>query len=126
MGSSSTRAKNIGINIDGLTPPQEVCNDPTCPWHGNIKVRGLVLTGRVIKAKMKNTVVVEREYLVYSRKYMRYERRRSRIHAHKPPCIHLKEGDVVVIGETRPIAKSVSMVVLGVLRRGENSGSQEG
>lgn len=121
--TSSTRVKNIGISIKELTPPQEGCRDPTCPWHGNIKVRGLILTGKVVKAKMKNTVVIEREYLVYSRKFMRYEKRRSRIHAHKPPCIHLREGDVVVVGETRPIAKSVSMVVLGVLSKGESSGS---
>jgi small subunit ribosomal protein S17 len=64
---------------------------------------------------MQKTVVVEREYLYYDRKYKRYERRRSKIHAHNPPCISAKEGDVVVIGETRPLAKTVHFVVLAVI-----------
>ena len=73
------------------------------------------MTGVVVKAKMQRTVVVEREYLYYDRKYKRYERRRSKIHAHNPPCINAKEGDIVVIGETRPLAKTVHFVVLGVV-----------
>ncbi|HID16112.1 MAG TPA: 30S ribosomal protein S17, partial [Candidatus Atribacteria bacterium] len=40
---------------------------------------------------------VEREYLYYDRKYKRYERRRSKIHAHNPPCINTKEGGVWVL-----------------------------
>lgn len=118
--SSLPKTNNVGIIYRGLNPPQSACNDPACPWHGHIKVRGLILEGTVIKSKMDKTVVVEREYTIYSRKYMRYERRRSRIHAHNPPCINAKEGDVVVIGETRPTSKTVSKVVLGVIsRRGE-------
>jgi len=114
------KTRNPGISWQGLQPPQTVCNDKKCPWHGNVRVRGVLLTGRVVKARMKNTVVVEREYLVWVPKYMRYERRRSRIHAHNPPCIGAKEGDVVLIGETRPLAKSVAFVVLGVLKRGQS------
>ncbi len=118
--TSIHKINNVGVKYQGLNPPQNTCNDPTCPWHGHIKVRGLILEGVVIKSKMDKAVVVEREYTVYSRKYMRYERRRSRIHAYNPPCIDAKEGDVVVIGETRPISKSISKVVLGVIsKRGE-------
>lgn len=109
----SVRVRNVGI--PGVKPPEKTCNDSKCPWHGGVRVRGLVLTGVVVKAKMKNTVVVEREYLYYDRKYKRYERRRSRIHAHNPPCINAQPGDIVVIGETRPLAKTVHFVVLGVI-----------
>jgi len=105
-------ARNIGI--PGIEPPQKTCNDPLCPWHGHIKVRGLILEGVVVKAKMEKTVVVEREYLHYNRKYRRYEKRRSKIHAHLPPCIEVREGDRVIIGETRPLAKTVHFVVLAV------------
>ncbi|RLG77994.1 MAG: 30S ribosomal protein S17 [Thermoprotei archaeon] len=117
--SEKPKVRNVGIRYEGLRPPEKVCDDPLCPWHGHLKVRGGLLVGKVIKAKMRKTVVVEREYLVYIRKYMRYERRRSRIHAHNPPCINAQPGDTVLIGETRPLAKSVAWVVLGVLEKGE-------
>ncbi len=68
---------------------------------------------RVVKLKMHRTAVVEHEYLYYDKKYMRYEKRRKKKRVHVPPCIDVKPGDVVVIGETRPISKSVSFVVLG-------------
>ena len=112
---AAPKVRNIGI--PGIEPPERTCNDPKCPWHGKVRVRGLILQGKVIKARMQRTVVVEREYLYYDRKYKRYERRRSRIHAHNPPCINAKEGDIVIIGETRPLAKTVHFVVLGVVKR---------
>ncbi len=115
---SEGKARNVGIRYPGLRPPESSCDDPLCPWHGHLKVRGGLLVGKVVKARARRTVVVEREYLVYIRKYMRYERRRSRIHAHLPPCIDARLGDTVLIGETRPLAKSVAWVVLGVLKRG--------
>ncbi|MEM1701512.1 MAG: 30S ribosomal protein S17 [Desulfurococcaceae archaeon] len=111
----SQRINNIGI--PGLNPPEKTCNDPLCPWHGHLKVRGILLRGVVVKRKMQKTVVVRHEYLHYVRKYMRYERRRRHIHARLPTCIDVNEGDEVLIGETRPLSKTVSFVVLGVLRR---------
>ena len=110
-------ARNIGVVYPGLKPPERECSDRKCPWHSNISVRGSLLVGRVAKIRMHNTAVVEREYLVWVRKFKRYERRRSRIHVHNPPCVGAKEGDTVLIGETRPLSKSVSFVILGVLQR---------
>jgi len=102
--------KNLGI--PGITPPKEKCNDPNCPFHGTIKVRGQIIEGLVVSDKMEKTVVVRRDYLFYDRKYRRYEWRKSLIHAHNPPCINAKQGDAVVIGETRPISKTVKFVVI--------------
>ncbi|MCX8184279.1 MAG: 30S ribosomal protein S17 [Sulfolobales archaeon] len=116
--SEGVKAKNIGIDYKGLNPPQEVCSDIKCPWHGHLKVRGGLLVGRVYKARAQKMVIVEREFLVYVRKFRRYEKRRSRIHAYLPPCIKTSPGDKVLIGETRPLAKSVAWVVLGVLSGG--------
>ncbi|MEZ0290463.1 MAG: 30S ribosomal protein S17 [Sulfolobales archaeon] len=121
--SQRVKTRNIGILYEGLEPPSRSCNDPACPWHGSISVRGQLIEGVVVKSRMQRTVVVMREYVRYIPKYMRYERRRSKYHAHLPPCIDVRVGDIVLIGETRPLAKSVSFVVLGVLRRGgESSG----
>lgn len=111
--------RNPGISYPGIEPPRNVCDDDKCPWHGSLRVRGLVLEGIVGKARMARSVTVEREYLKYNGKFKRYERRRSRIHAHNPPCIAAKPGDVVLIGEARPLAKSVSFVVIGVIKRGD-------
>lgn len=92
--------------------PRKTCDDLNCPFHGELSIRGHVLEGVVVSAKMDKTVVVERDYLSYIRKFMRYERRHSRIPSHNPPCIDVKEGDRVIIAESRPISKTVSFVVV--------------
>jgi small subunit ribosomal protein S17 len=102
--------KNIGIDVK---PPQKSCNDPCCPFHSSLKIRGKTFKGKVVSAKNKTTVVVEREFLYYIKKYMRYERRRSKVHAHLPSCIGLKENDLITIAECKPLAKSIAFVVIG-------------
>ncbi len=92
--------------------PKKTCNDIDCPFHGGLPIRGRVLDGVVVSAKMDKTVVVGRDYLTYVSRFKRYERRRSRIPSHNPPCIDAKEGDRVVIAESRPISKTVSFVVV--------------
>ena len=92
--------------------PKKTCEDINCPFHGELPTRGRLLKGVVVSAKMDKTVVVERDYLSYIPKFMRYERRRSRIPSHNPPCIDAKEGDRVTIAESRPISKTVSFVVV--------------
>ncbi|MEM2926271.1 MAG: 30S ribosomal protein S17 [Candidatus Bathyarchaeia archaeon] len=89
-----------------------VCNDRNCPFHGKLSVRGNIIEGIVASAKAQRTVIVQRSYLHYVPKYMRYERRRSRIPAHLPPCISVKEGDKVRIASCRPLSKTISFVVI--------------
>lgn len=108
--------RNIGI--PGIKPPEKKCDDPNCPFHGTLSVRGIVLEGVIVSDKMDKTVIVEREYLRFIKKYKRYERRRSRIPAHNPPCINAEKGDLVKIAETRPISKTVSFVVIQVVKKG--------
>jgi small subunit ribosomal protein S17 len=92
--------------------PKKTCDDINCPFHGELPVRGRVFEGVVASAKMDKTVIVKRDYLYYIPKFMRYERRRSRIPSHNPPCIDAKEGDHVTIAESRPLSKTVSFVVV--------------
>lgn len=92
--------------------PKKTCEDKNCPFHGSLSVRGRVLEGTVVSAKMDKTVIVEREYMQFSTKYVRYERRRGHIPSHNPPCIDVKEGDRVRIAECRPLSKTVSFVVV--------------
>ena len=104
---------NIGLNVK---PPKSGCNDPVCPFHGSLSVRGRVFEGTVSTSKSPKTVSVERAYLHYYPKYSRYERRRSKTLAHNPPCIAAATGDLVTIAECRPLSKEVSFVVID--RRG--------
>jgi len=77
-------------------------------------VRGQVITGKVVSDRMMGTVVVERQYLHYVRKYKRYEKRSSKLHAHNSPCIQAKTGDTVRIAECRPLSKTTTFVVVEV------------
>ncbi|MCW3976510.1 MAG: 30S ribosomal protein S17 [Candidatus Bathyarchaeota archaeon] len=95
-----------------LRKPRKSCDDRNCPFHGTTKVRGRILEGTVISAKMDKTVILKREYQFYLPKYKRYERRHSHIPAHNPPCLDVKEGEAVRIAECRPISKTVSFVVV--------------
>lgn len=107
------RARNIGIDAK---PPKNTCEDDKCVWHGNLGVRGNILQGKVVSTKAQKTAVVERHYQHYLRKYERFERRHSRIVAYNPECIHAKEGNVVTIAECRPLSKTKSFVVVGVIK----------
>ncbi len=106
-------ARNIGIDVQ---IPAKECEDPNCPFHGILPVRGQVITGKVVSDRMKGTVVVEKDYLHYVRKYNRYEKRHSKIHAHNPPCLAASVGDTVRIAECRPLSKTKSFVVIEVRR----------
>lgn len=96
--------------------PEKTCDDRNCPFHGSLPIRRRVLEGVVVSAKMNKTVIVRHDYLHYVPKFMRYERRHSRIPSHNPPCINAREGDHVRIAECRPISKTVSFVVVERLK----------
>jgi small subunit ribosomal protein S17 len=102
-------ARDIGIEVPA---PQRDCTDAKCPFHGNLRVRGQVLTGRVTSSRMQNTVVVQSEFLRYIPKYERYEKRRSKHSAHNPPCINAQQGDDVTLMECRPLSKTKHFVVI--------------
>ena len=101
--------RNIGIEA---MPPQRDCEDDLCPWHGKLSVRGRIIEGQVVSTKMTRAVVVRRDFLHLVRKYNRYERRKGLVTARLPDCLEVKDGDHVRIVECRPLAKSISFVVV--------------
>jgi small subunit ribosomal protein S17 len=105
-------AKNIGINVK---IPEKECDDVNCPFHGTLPVRGQVITGKIVSDRMQGTCVVARDYLHYVKKYKRYEKRSSKLHAHNPDCVGAKVGDSVKIAECRPISKTKKFVVVEVI-----------
>ena len=107
---SQEKKKSIGIPIN---PPEKDCKDIRCAWHGRLPVRGRVFKGSVRSAKSHNTVIVEWDYHRFIPKYERYQRQKSRITAHNPPCIRARDGDKVVVAECRPVSKTKHFVVVG-------------
>jgi len=105
--------RDIGLDVKA---PEKACNDPNCPFHGSLPVRGQVFDCKVVSDKMESTVVVLREFEKRDTKFERFEKRRSKIHAHNPPCIDAKAGDSVKIAECRPLSKTKAYVVVEVLR----------
>lgn len=101
----------IGIDV---TEPKNKCDDPNCPFHGDLPVRGQILEGIVTSDKAERTITVERSFYKFIRKFERYEKRKSKIHVHKPDCIDLNIGDSVKIAECRPLSKTKHFVVIEV------------
>ena len=68
--------------------------------------------GVVISTKMKNNVVIRRDYLHYIKKYNRFEKRHKTVAAHCSPAFRIKVGDVVTVGQCRPLSKTVRFNVI--------------
>jgi len=107
------RTRNIGIQV---TQPKEACNDVCCPFHGSIKLRGRTFVGKVIKEPFHKTATIEFARQFYLTKYERYEKRRTRLKVHIPPCLNVKKGHDIKIIETRPISKTKNFVVVEILK----------
>ncbi|KAK9497213.1 hypothetical protein O3M35_004572 [Rhynocoris fuscipes] len=112
------RYKDVGL---GFKTPREAIEgtyiDKKCPFTGNVSIRGRILTGVVQKMKMQRTIVIRRDYLHYVRKYNRFEKRHKNMSVHLSPCFRDVEiGDVVTVGECRPLSKTVRFNVLKVTK----------
>lgn len=112
MAESKKKVRNIGI--PNIEPPERVCDDELCPFHGSLPVRGRLMEGTVTSTRMHKTISFQQDYLSLIKKYLRFERRRSKKLAHLPPCMDAKVGDSVKVAECRPISKNVASVVISV------------
>ena len=107
--------KNIGL---GFKTPKEAIEghyiDKKCPFTGNVSIRGKIIKGMVISTKMNRTIIIRRDYFHYVKKYNRFEKRHRNIPVHISPCFSVREGDVVTVGQCRPLSKTVRFNVLKV------------
>jgi small subunit ribosomal protein S17 len=74
------------------------------------------LTGRVVSDKMQKTVTVLVERRVKHPLYGKFITRSSRFHAHDE-ARECKEGDLVLIEECRPIARTKSWRVIQLVEK---------
>ncbi len=100
---------------------EAICKDKDCHIHGNLKVRGRVFEGHVIK-KFHKRITIGFERMIYIRKYERYTKSKTKIHARLPVCMEkeINIGDLVKIQECRPLSKMIHFVVIEKIKSGEN------
>ncbi len=99
---------------------ETICNDKNCHIHGHLKTRGKVFEGKVIK-KFSKRIVIEFERMIYVRKYERYTKAKTKIHARLPDCISdkINIGDLIRVKECRPLSKIIHFVVIEKIKGGE-------
>ncbi|WOK91607.1 hypothetical protein Cni_G00298 [Canna indica] len=94
------------------------------PGKESVRVRVVTDSGRVLgldsrpqEKPLKVLTLIRNVHLLAM-----YEKRHSNIAAHVSPCFRVKEGDHVIIGQCRPLAKTVRFNVLKVIPAGSTSG----
>ena len=97
------------------------CNDKKCHIHGNLKTHGKIFEGKVIR-KFSKRITIEFERMIYIRKYERYTKSRTKIHARLPDCMsnEIGIGDLVRIQECRPLSKIIHFIVIEKLNGGQS------
>ncbi len=98
----------------------EACKDIDCPVHGGLKLRGKTFKGRVV-SKHEKRIAIEFERMIYLRKYERYGKTKTKIHARLPKCMEkdVEVGDMVRIKECRPLSKIIHFAFLEKINSGE-------
>ncbi|KAA8910974.1 hypothetical protein TRICI_003985 [Trichomonascus ciferrii] len=107
--------KDVGLGFK--TPKAAIQGsyiDKKCPFTGLVSIRGRILTGTVVSTKMSRTVIIRRDYLHFVPKYSRYEKRHKNLAAHVSPAFRVNEGDIVTVGQCRPLSKTVRFNVLKI------------
>src|SRR3989338_6382038 len=96
------------------------CGDRNCHIHGSLKTRGRTFEGKVIK-KFPKRVVIEFERMIYVKKYERYAKSKTKIHAHLPTCMEdkINVGDLIKVMECRPLSKIIHFTVIEKIKNAE-------
>merc|ERR1712087_17598 len=109
--------KSVGLGIK--TPRTAIDGtyvDKKCPWTGSVNIRGKLITGVIKTTKMKNTIIIRKDYLHYIKKYNRFEKRHKNTPVHVSPAFRGKVGDEILAGQCRPLSKTVRFNMLKVIR----------
>lgn len=105
---------------------EATCKDKDCPFHGRLRAHGRVFEGVVIR-KFNRRITIEFERMIYVRKYERYAKSRTKIHARLPMCLEkeINLGDVVQVRECRPLSKIIHFVVIKKIKSKETTGESK-
>ena len=85
-----------------------------------VGTHGRVFYGDVIR-KINNRIAIEFDRAVYLKKYERFMKKKTRLHARVPQGLNVEVGDYVKIQECRPLSKIIHFMALEVVRKGSNA-----
>ena len=110
------KKKNIKEKVEAKNE-SNTCTDIKCPFHGELSVRGRSFQGTVTK-KFPKRVVIEFERTLYVKKYERYSKSKTKLHAKLPDCLanSINVGDYIEIKQCRQLSKIISFVVVKKIR----------
>jgi small subunit ribosomal protein S17 len=98
---------------------QEKCNDEQCPVHGKLAARGRIFAGFVI-SKFPKRIAIEFERTLFIKKYERYMKKKTRLHARVSRCMeNVEVGDYVQVQECRPLSKIIHSVLIKIVRKSQ-------
>lgn len=105
--------KKVSEKVIVESGENDSCADKQCPFHGGLKIRGRQFRGYVVR-KFPRRIAIEFERVIYIRKYERYAKKKTRLHARLPSCKEneVNLGDYVLVGECRPLSKLIHFVYI--------------
>jgi small subunit ribosomal protein S17 len=85
--------------------------------ENNINSRGKIFEG-IVTSKFSKRVAIEFERMVYVRKYERYAKSKTKIHARLPTNMEdeIQLGDLIRVQECRPLSKIIHFIVIKKLK----------
>jgi small subunit ribosomal protein S17 len=96
---------------------QKVTNQTSVATQMPVSIRGRIFEGYVSK-KFPKRVVIEFERPIYNRKYERYLKAKTKLHARLPTEMESEiiVGDFIQIRECRPLSKIIHFMVVKKIR----------
>ena len=107
------KTKNKTEKKTKLASADVACTDKKCHIHGRLKARGKTFEGTVV-SKFPKRVAIEFERTVYVKKYERYKKSKTKVHARLPDCMkqEINVGDYIKVRECRPVSKIIHFAVI--------------
>ncbi len=114
------KKKNTERKMEKKKEEKISCADQFCPIHGKnkAKLRGRTFQGKVIR-KFPGRITLSFERVLHDRKYERYEKRTTKLHARLPDCMKedINVGDYIEIAECRKLSKIIHFIVTKLIRK---------
>lgn len=91
-----------------------------------INPRGKIFEG-IVTTKLPKRVAIEFERMIYVRKYERYAKSKTKIHARLPKEMEneISVGDLIRVQECRPLSKIIHFVVVGKIKDASEIGGKK-